>query len=168
MWCILLKNLTGWWCPWWWARGGDCGFCFFLRLSWKNCCIISEHSVDSTPRLMVIFGWKGWIGPVPWLWFAESRVLVCPSPGKSLKNKCQSSSFLFFEFSILTLINGNCRFNKSKWNMKKKIYILIGNNLVSLLECKATGLMSRDSSKCEKHNINNFGLNMGHIILMNS
>jgi len=52
--------------------------------------------------------------------------------------------------------------------MKKKIYILIGNNLVSLLECKATGLMSHDSSKCEKHNINKFGLDIGHIILMNS
>jgi hypothetical protein len=33
---------------------------------------------------MVIFGWKGWTGPAALLWFVESRVCVCPSPGNSL------------------------------------------------------------------------------------
>jgi hypothetical protein len=88
MWCILVKNLIGWWwCPERRARGGDSGLCFFFLLSWKNCCIISEHSVESTPRLTTIFGWKGWTGPAVWFWFAGSNVLVCASPGKSLQKK---------------------------------------------------------------------------------
>ena len=87
---------------------GFFSFCFLL--SWKNCCIASEHSEANTPRRIVIFGWNGWAGACG---LSVTSEPLPPSPplGKSLQNvgymsafKGLSTSENFFSFPTMSRV----------------------------------------------------------------